>query len=91
MIHVVAKNIVKSEDRQEFMALANELVAETRKEDGCIYYQLVESIDNALDVAFLELWESEEALKAHTLTPHYKRIVPKFLTMVYDSYVDRYK
>ena len=41
------------------------LVENTRKEKGCLQYDLHRSIEDAANFVFYELWETEEDLKAH--------------------------
>lgn len=46
------------------------VVAETRKEEGCIQYDLIEDARNK-GVFFLhELWESNEHLQKHQVSEH---------------------
>ncbi|WP_288550837.1 antibiotic biosynthesis monooxygenase, partial [uncultured Brachyspira sp.] len=45
MIKIVAKNYIKKDKKDDFLKLAKELIIESRKEDGCIAYDIYESID----------------------------------------------
>jgi quinol monooxygenase YgiN len=49
------------------------LIAPTRKEEGCIQYDLHTSADNPALFLFHEVWESREHYTAHTRTDHYLR------------------
>jgi quinol monooxygenase YgiN len=49
------------------------LIRPTRKEDGCILYDLHRSIDSPGDFLFYEIWASREAHAAHKRTPHFLR------------------
>jgi hypothetical protein len=40
MIKVVYKKILKEGAKEKFLALLEEMIAKTRKEDGCITYEL---------------------------------------------------
>lgn len=57
--------------------VATELVEESLREKGCIAYGLFESclVDNHMMIC--ETWASEEDLKAHQESEHYKRLAPK--------------
>lgn len=69
MIRVVVKVLVKDGMKAEFLKKAEGLVAESRKEKGCIEYNLVDStLDNQL--YFIELWETKDDLKVHANAPH---------------------
>jgi quinol monooxygenase YgiN len=49
------------------------LIRPTRKEDGCILYDLHHSSDILGDFLFYEIWASREAHAAHKRTPHFLR------------------
>jgi quinol monooxygenase YgiN len=49
------------------------MVAPTRKEDGCLRYDLHRSIDTPGALLLHEVWESREAHTEHTHSPHFLR------------------
>jgi quinol monooxygenase YgiN len=63
---------VKPETRAELIAAAETCIAETRKEQGCILYDLHESISDPTRFVFVEQWESMDRLMAHSAAPHMK-------------------
>ena len=77
MIKVVAQFFFKAGEVDNALALAKELVVETRKEKGCISYELCQSADKATHIAVIEEWENQEALDVHFKTPHFTDLVPK--------------
>ncbi|MDF2593212.1 MAG: antibiotic biosynthesis monooxygenase [Clostridia bacterium] len=76
MIFVVSKSIVKADKTAEYKQQAVRLIEETRKEDGCISYDLCEGIDNPNILTFIEKWETKQHLDAHMKTAHFTEIVP---------------
>lgn len=78
MIIITAKCILKENKKEEFIRVAQEMIEETNKEDGCISYNLYEDINDENIVTFIEEWESREAIEGHNNSEHVKRIVPKF-------------
>lgn len=77
MIKVVAKAKLKpGVTVEEYLNQARELVAETRKEEGCITYALHVDINDPSIITMLEEWVDESALNQHNKTDHVKRIVP---------------
>jgi quinol monooxygenase YgiN len=46
------------------------LIEPTRKESGCISYELYEDTTNPGKFTFIEEWESQEHLDIHLKTPH---------------------
>jgi quinol monooxygenase YgiN len=49
------------------------LVGPTRKEEGCLQYDLHRGADQLGTFLFHEVWESREHHDAHTRTPHFLR------------------
>lgn len=72
MIYVVATLMVKPEKRADFIEGAKACIAGTVKEQGCIAYDLHESVTDPAKVVFVEQWENAEALVPHRQTEHMK-------------------
>ncbi|TWH83831.1 putative quinol monooxygenase [Sedimentibacter saalensis] len=77
MIKVVAKGVYLEGKTDEAIALYDEMVKETRNEQGCIAYNLFRDKDNKDILTMIEEWESVEALEAHKNSEHFTRIIPK--------------
>lgn len=73
-VSVVARLTAKPglEDRVE--AELMDLVQKTRKETGCINYDLHVSLDNPKTFIFYENWVSKGCLDEHLQTPHLTRL-----------------
>lgn len=78
MITIVAKGFIKQGKAEEFKILAERLINESRKESGCISYNLYEDSNNCNILTFIEEWENSEAIKSHNSSEHFTSIVPKF-------------
>jgi quinol monooxygenase YgiN len=67
--------LLKSREGQEPLLEAElrALVGPTRKEDGCIIYDLHRGADTPNSFLLHEVWESREAHRLHTQTPHFIR------------------
>lgn len=77
MITIVAKNTVNPESIEAFKKTAAPLIEASQKEEGCHAYFLYQDIKNPGILTFIEEWSSEEAIKKHNESPHFKVIVPK--------------
>ena len=77
MITIVAKKTIKQGKLEEYKTLVEKLIDESRKEEGCISYNLFEDINNPNILTFIEEWRSEEEIKLHNNSEHYTSIVPK--------------
>ncbi len=70
MIIVAVKYMVNKGLRNEVLEMAQEAVAETRKESGNIEYSVYPSLENEQEIFVFEVWESMEHLQAHIKSPH---------------------
>lgn len=76
MVKVVAKSKVKTNELEKYKELVKFLIDETRKEEGCISYDLFQDINDPSILTFIEEWEDEEALKTHMESKHFVKYVP---------------
>ena len=53
------------EERENVAGLARRTAAATHREKGCILYRFTTDIDHPARFVLIELWESEEHLRAH--------------------------
>lgn len=91
MIKVVAKCTVKADSIDEYIRISKELVEETQKEEGCIFYSLHQDVNDPTILTCLETWTTQEALDAHLQSEHIKRIVPVLREMRLSSEMNVYK
>jgi len=70
MIYVVATLKCKANMHAPFLAGAQTVIEATRKENGCIFYDLTQSVTDLDVFTFIERWTTREALEAHFKTPH---------------------
>lgn len=76
MVIVVAKNFIQEDKINEAIELYKELVEKTRKEQGCIKYELCQDTQNPTILTMIEEWEDRDFLEKHFKTEHFTRIVP---------------
>lgn len=90
MIRLNVSMIVEtSENRKKLVDKATELVEFSLRDKGCISYDLYKSTTNDDRYLVFETWESEDALKAHMASEHFKRLVPeleKYSTMTLEKF-----
>lgn len=77
MIKVTARCKVKEDGIETFKAITSKLIDETRKEEGCIRYELFQDLKNENMFMFVEDWKSRESHIAHDETKHIKELVPE--------------
>jgi quinol monooxygenase YgiN len=78
MVKVVAKNFPKEDKLDQVIELCKELVDATRKEEGCIKYELFQDVNEPTVLTFIEEWFDVDALNKHMESEHFTRIIPKF-------------
>ncbi|MGO2083799.1 putative quinol monooxygenase [Vagococcus sp.] len=76
MILLIAEDFIKTDQVTNVLPFYEELVRETRKEIGCISYQLTQDLNEKGHFIFVEHWIDENAIQNHTQTEHFKRLVP---------------
>lgn len=77
MIKVVAKAVYMEEKIDIVKDLFSNLIEETKKEKGCISYDLYQEVNNKAILTMIEEWESLENLDNHSNSEHYTRIIPE--------------
>ena len=77
-IRVVARIPAKPDKVAELKSVLLALPGPTRKEAGCIAYQLLQNAKDPTDFTFVEEWESPEALDEHLKTEHIARALARF-------------
>ena len=85
MIHILASFKVKNDKLSDFIKLCNELIEESRKEEGCVSYHLQQNTERENYLVFVEEWKSNEAIEKHNLSEHFTRIVPLLVEMCEDA------
>lgn len=76
MLKVIAEDFIKKEYLEVVAPMYAELVAATKKEPGCIEYNLFVDEDDEGHFIFIEEWINHQALDAHCASEHFTRLVP---------------
>ena len=85
MIHILASFEVKNDKLSDFIKLCNELIKESRAEEGCVSYHLQQNTEKENHLVFVEEWKSNEAIEKHNASGHFTRIVPLLVEMCEDA------
>lgn len=77
-VHVIAMFVAAAGKEHELGELLGTLIEPTRREAGCIRYDLMQGIPGESgDFVFVEEWESEETLDAHSRSAHLQEVGKK--------------
>ncbi len=69
-VSVLAKITARPDKIDELISLLLHLVEETRKENGCISYQFLQSRSDPGDFVCVEEWASDCAIDSHLASAH---------------------
>ena len=72
-VRVVARIVARPGKVEDLRAVLHGLVEPTRKEPGCVTYELLQNKTDPTDFTFVEEWSSEEDLDAHLQSPHLRQ------------------
>lgn len=70
MIHLIATLTIQPGSLAAVTEAAKPCLEATRKEDGCMSYDLHVDVTDDTRLVFVERWENRAALDAHFKTPH---------------------
>lgn len=70
MIYLIATLTIKPGTRETVIEAAKPCIEATRKEPGCIRYDLNADVTNPDQLVFVEQWEARSDLDSHFEQPH---------------------
>ena len=73
MIHIVVQIQPKPDQVEAFLELALFDAQNSRKEPGCLRFDVLKHLDSPPRFSFYEVYQDEAAVQAHRQTPHYAR------------------
>ena len=76
-IRIVAQIVACTDKIPEVQAILQGIVAPSRREPGCLSYQLLQHRSNPTVFLFIEEWTDEQAIDAHFGTPHIREALVK--------------
>jgi quinol monooxygenase YgiN len=77
LLTVVAEMSAKAGQEEALRSALLGLIEPTRKEEGCVQYDLHVSTDQPGRFVFYENWTSSAALERHLATPHLTALVAR--------------
>jgi len=71
MLYLIATLKIKPGSLEEVREKVMPCIEGTRKEEGCISYDLHQSLTDPDTLVFVERWQARENLKSHFTQPHF--------------------
>ena len=81
-LRVIARVKARPGKVDELLSVLSSLVEPTRKEPGCISYNLFQNNQDPTDFALIEEWKNNAALESHLATKHFKEVLVKLPSLV---------
>ncbi|MEA2992285.1 MAG: hypothetical protein QOD40_1205 [Alphaproteobacteria bacterium] len=69
-VRVVLRLTAQPDKVEQLKSVLLELAVQSRKENGCTGYEVLQNPADAADFTAYEAWTNEAALEAHMTTPH---------------------
>ena len=93
---VIGRVTIRSEMRDEFLAMSLQHQAATRAEPGCEFFEVALSLDQPNEAVITECFSSEAAYEIHRATPHMTALIesmPRLLSEgrfhnIYSDHID---
>lgn len=86
---VIAKIVAKKDSIEFVKSELLKLIVPTRKESGCIEYNLHQDNEDSAIFIFYETWENSVSLEKHINTDHYKAYVRAVASMIKEKVVNK--
>jgi quinol monooxygenase YgiN len=74
---VILRLTAKPDKVEELKAILTSLVGPTRKEPGCVSYEIFQNNADSCEFAFVEEWRDEAALNVHWSSAHVQDALAK--------------
>jgi quinol monooxygenase YgiN len=81
-LRVIARLKAKPDQVAQAREILSALVEPTRREPGCVSYELLQSSTDPTDFVFIEQWASAAAERAHFTTPHVSSALQRLLGLL---------
>ncbi|GGE22103.1 antibiotic biosynthesis monooxygenase [Aureimonas endophytica] len=96
MLHLIATIRIKPGTKDDVAKAAIPCIEATRKEEGCIRYDMMVDVMDETNVTFVEEWESRELLDRHVRSAHVKTwheagkpyIVSEHIAVIYPEKIE---
>ncbi len=81
--------IAKRDCIKELKDLLTQTIKESKKEDGCLLYEVFQTKNNPVEFIVIDSWENEEALNKHYESEHYLYFINNFKQ--YNAHVEPFE
>ena len=91
MLLIIARCTVKSDCRDAYIRIAEQMAAVSSAEDGCVSFRLLHHHLDPNSFVFVEQWRDQAAVDAHNQSVHFLELVPQMREMRESGGMDIYE
>ena len=81
--------IAKKDCIEEFKSLLKSTIEDTKKEEGCLMYEVFQTKNNLVEFIVIDSWKNEELLNKHYESEHYLHFINNFKQ--YNAHVEPFE
>ncbi|APW65384.1 MULTISPECIES: putative quinol monooxygenase [Arcobacteraceae] len=81
--------LAKKDCINELKALLKTTIEGSKKEEGCLMYEVFQTKNNPVEFIVIDSWENEEALNAHYESEHYLHFINNF--QQYNAHIEPFE
>ena len=85
MLLVIGRVNCSAENRDELVALLEQMQQNSRREDGCLRYGFFAAVEDPLSFVAVEEWADRDALDRHFAQPHLHEFTRELLALVSET------
>lgn len=85
MYIVVVHSHIKEEHVERFREITIQNAEASRREEGCVRFDVMQQTDDPTHFTFIEMFESEEAGTIHKETSHFKKWLEEAPTLMVEA------
>lgn len=79
---IIVQLNIQTSKTDAFLELAKIMVKTSKKENGCLTYKLLKSIDDENEFFFYEKYENDKAVTTHNSSKHFKDFITSVMPLL---------
>jgi quinol monooxygenase YgiN len=81
---------INAQNHEAALALVKELVSSSKKQEGCIDYDVFLSLTDSTQVLIFETWQNQASLDKHSASDSFQKLVPAIDKLCESSSVEKF-
>ena len=85
MYIVVVHSHIHREHVERFLEITRQNAEASRREEGCVRFDVIQQVDDPTRFTFIEMFKSEEAGAIHRETSHFKKWLEEVVSLMVEE------